>query len=159
MDLIFPFCKVYFWLLYFFLFLMHFLFAALLMEISPVEVKLRDILFLQVLTWMRDSGKPVVWDRFSRRLMPGYGSVSKVARRSSTCSLEKLVLFLRLALRDEPPPEAAGRTSSGERDEVQYTKALRCCLCSHFPLETSGFRGSCRLHKSKYDQFNMFFYC
>lgn len=61
---------------------------------------------------MRDSGRPVVWDRLSLRLMPGYGSVSKVARRSSTCSLEKLVLFLRLALREEPLPEATDLASS-----------------------------------------------
>lgn len=63
-------------------------------------------------TWMRDSGRPVAWDRLSRRLMPGYGSVSKVARRSSTCSLEKLVLFLRLALRAELLMGATGRPSS-----------------------------------------------
>lgn len=44
--------------------------------------------------------------------MPGYGSVSKVARRSSTCSLEKLVLFLRLALRAELLLEAMARASS-----------------------------------------------
>lgn len=48
--------------------------------------------------------------------MPGYGSVSKVARRSSTCSLEKLVLFLRLVLREEPPLEAAGLASSEGRE-------------------------------------------
>lgn len=81
---------------------------------------------------MRDSGRPVAWDRLSRRLMPGYGSVSKVARRSSTCSLEKLVRFLRLALRAELPPEARGRASSeggrggggeaGDRDQVQGQK-------------------------------------
>lgn len=66
---------------------------------------------------MRDSGRPVVWDRLSLRLMPGYGSVSKVARRSSTCSLEKLVLFLRLA-REEPPLEATGLASSEGRERA-----------------------------------------
>ena len=69
---------------------------------------------------MRDSGRPVVWDRLSLRLMPGYGSVSKVARRSSTCSLEKLVLFLRLALREEPPLEAAGLESSAVREKSRF---------------------------------------
>lgn len=64
---------------------------------------------------MRDSGRPVVWDRLSLRLIPGYGSVSKVALKSSTCSLEKLVLFLRLALREVLPPlEAADLASSEE---------------------------------------------
>ena len=65
---------------------------------------------------MRDSGRPVAWDRLSLRLMPGYGSVSKVARSSSTCSLEKLVLFLRLALREEAAPEAEGLASSEGRE-------------------------------------------
>lgn len=69
---------------------------------------------------MRDSGRPVAWDRFSLRLIPGYGSVSKVARRSSTCSLEKLVLFLRLALREEPPLEAMGLASSEGRGESRF---------------------------------------
>lgn len=74
---------------------------------------------------MRDSGRPVVWDRLSLRLMPGYGSVSKVVRRSSTCSLEKLVLFLRLALREEPQLEATGLASSeggGSRQVPHQTK-------------------------------------
>lgn len=71
---------------------------------------------------MRDSGRPVVWDKLSLRLIPGYGSVSNVALRSSTCSLEKLVLFLRLALREVPPPEAADLASSEEhRDGGQHT--------------------------------------
>lgn len=69
---------------------------------------------------MRDSGRPVVWERLSLRLMPGYGSVSKVARRSSTCSLEKLVLFLRLALREEPPQEATGLASSEGRGDSRF---------------------------------------
>lgn len=73
----------------------------------------------QLCTWMRDSGRPVVWDRLSRRLMPGYGSVSKVTRSSSTCSLEKLVLFLRLALREEPPLEATDTASSEGREKEQ----------------------------------------
>lgn len=67
---------------------------------------------------MRDSGRPEVWDRLSLRLMPGYGSVSKVVRSSSTCSLEKLVLFLRLALRDEAPETATFLgTSEGNRGD------------------------------------------
>lgn len=68
---------------------------------------------------MRDSGNPVVWDRLSLRLIPGYGSVSKVTRRSSTCSLEKLVLFLRLALRAEPAPETTGLEQSARRGEPE----------------------------------------
>lgn len=80
----------------------------------------------QIQTWMRDSGRPVAWDRLSRRLMPGYGSVSKVARRSSTCSLEKLVLFLRLALRAEQLMGATGRPSSGGgRQQVQWQKRFQ----------------------------------
>lgn len=66
---------------------------------------------------MRDSGRPVVLDRLSLRLMPGYGSVSKVTRRSSTWSLEKLVLFLRLVLRWEPPEAAALASSGGETEK------------------------------------------
>lgn len=75
-------------------------------------------------TWMRDSGRPVVWDRFSLRLMPGYGSVAKVVRRSSTCSLEKLVLFLRLALREEPPLEAADLASSERGETTDSTSRI-----------------------------------
>lgn len=90
-------------------------------------------------TWMRDSGRPVAWDRLSRRLMPGYGSVSKVARRSSTCSLEKLVLFLRLALRTELPLlEATGRASSvWYRQMLQWQQHLRHQTKNFFPLKTS----------------------
>lgn len=69
---------------------------------------------------MRDSGRPVAWERLSLRLIPGYGSVSNVARSNSTCSLEKLVLFLRLALREEPPLEPAGRPSSDEGKEKTH---------------------------------------
>lgn len=80
---------------------------------------------------MRDSGSPVVWDRLSLRLIPGYGSVSKVARRSSTCSLEKLVLFLRLALRAEPAPGAPGLELSVSRGEdVLIKAAARGASCS-----------------------------
>lgn len=71
---------------------------------------------------MRDSGRPVAWDRLSLRLMPGYGSVSKVVRSSSTCSLEKLVLFLRLALREEAPPEAEGLASSEGGEEGRFSR-------------------------------------
>lgn len=67
---------------------------------------------------MRDSGRPVAWERLSLRLIPGYGSVSKVVRRSSTCSLEKLVLFLR----EEPPLEAAGLASSEGRGESRFSQ-------------------------------------
>lgn len=84
---------------------------------------------------MRDSGRPVVWDRLSLRLMPGYGSVSKVVRRSSTCSLEKLVLFLRLALREEPLLEVTGLASSeggGSRQVPHQTKIHNTTLLFFF---------------------------
>lgn len=71
---------------------------------------------------MRDSGRPVAWDKLSRRLIPGYGSVSKVVRRSSTCSLEKLVLFLRLALREEPPLEATDLASSEGGEDSRFSQ-------------------------------------
>lgn len=69
-------------------------------------------------TCMRDSGRPVAWDRLSLRLIPGYGSVSNVTRRSSTCSLEKLVLFLRLAPLDAPPPGQICRGASAGEEEL-----------------------------------------
>lgn len=74
---------------------------------------------------MRDPGRPVVWDRLSLMVIPGYGSVSKVARSSSTCSLEKLVLFLRLAVREEPLPEATGMASSVQRRESRLFHQIR----------------------------------
>lgn len=88
---------------------------------------------------MRDSGRPVAWERLSLRLIPGYGSVSKVVRRSSTCSLEKLVLFLR----EEPPLEATGLASSEGRGESRF---------SQDPGHLSPFTGSEWIHVCALDQ-------